>query len=51
LILGTAKDNEAQCYCDLVLAMPVDRLITPRLKLSFVRAVDEETAATSWGAA
>jgi hypothetical protein len=31
-------------YRDLVMAMLVDRLIAPRSKLGFVRAVDEETA-------
>jgi hypothetical protein len=50
LILSTAKGADARRYCDLVLAMIVDRLIAPRSKLSFVRAVDEETAATSLGA-
>src|SRR5438094_2153042 len=37
-------------YCDLVVAMMADRLIAPRSKLGFVRAVDEETAASSLGA-
>jgi hypothetical protein len=50
LILSTAKDTEARRCCDLVVAMLVDRLIAPRSKLGFVRAVDEETAATSLGA-
>jgi transposase len=50
LILSTAKDAEARRPCDLVMAMLVDRLITPRSKLGFVRAVDEETATTSLGA-
>ena len=50
LILSTAKDAQTRRYCDLVLAMIVDRLITPRSKLGFVRAVDEETATTSLGA-
>src|SRR5580692_6251264 len=49
LILSTAKDAEARRNCDLVVAMIVDRLITPRSKLGFVRAVDEETATTSVG--
>jgi hypothetical protein len=31
-------------HCDLVVAMIVDRLIAPRSKLGFVRAVDRETA-------
>jgi hypothetical protein len=50
LILSTAKDAEARRGCDLVVAMLVDRLIVPRSKLGFVRAVDEETATTSLGA-
>ena len=50
LILSTAKDAASRRHCDLVVAMIVDRLITPRSKLGFVRAVDEETATTSLGA-
>lgn len=50
LILSTAKDAASRRYCDLVVAMIVDRLIAPRSKLGFVRAVDGETAATSLGA-
>jgi hypothetical protein len=50
LILSTAKDAAARRHCDLVVAMMVDRLIAPRSKLSFVRAVDEETAISSLGA-
>src|SRR5271169_1354411 len=50
LILSTAKDKASRRYCDLVVAMMVDRLIAPRSKLGFVRAVDEETATTSLGA-
>src|SRR5229473_2166176 len=49
LILSTARDAEARRYCDLVVAMMVDRLIAPRSKLGFVRAMDEETATTSLG--
>src|SRR6516162_5926886 len=49
LILSTTRDAEARRYCDLVVAMMVDRLIAPRSKLGFVRAVDEETATTSLG--
>jgi hypothetical protein len=41
LILSRAKDTEARRYYDLVVAMMVDRLIAPRSKLGFVRAVDE----------
>ena len=51
LILSTAKDAPSRRYCDLVVAMIVDRLIAPRSKLGFVRAVDEETATSSPGAA
>ena len=50
LILSTAKDEASRRYSDLVMAMMVDRLIAPRSKLGFVRAVDEETATTSLGA-
>ena len=50
LILSTAKDAVSRRHCDLVVAMMVDRLIAPRSKLGFVRAVDEETAASSLGA-
>ena len=49
LLLSTAKDGVSRRHCDLVVAMMVDRLITPRSKLGFVRAVDQETAATSLG--
>jgi hypothetical protein len=49
LILSTAKDAPSQRFCDLVVAMIVDRLIAPRSKLGFVRAVDEATATTSLG--
>lgn len=51
LILSTSKDAASGRYCDLVVGMIVDRLIAPRSKLSFVRAVDEETAMSSLGAA
>ena len=50
LILSTTKDPASRRACDLVVAMIVDRLIAPRSKLGFVRAVDAETAATSLGA-
>jgi transposase len=50
LILSTAKDEVSRRHCDLVVAMMVDRLIAPRSKLGFVRAVDGETAVTSLGA-
>ena len=50
LILSAAKDPASRRCCDLVVAMMVDRLIAPRSKLGFVRAVDEETAISSSGA-
>jgi transposase len=50
LILSTATDEASRRHCDLVVAMMVDRLIAPRSKLGFVRAVDEETAISSLGA-
>lgn len=50
LILSTTKDAASRRHCDLIVAMMVDRLIEPRSKLSFVRAVDEETALSSLGA-
>jgi hypothetical protein len=49
LVLSTAKDEASRRNCDLVVAMMVDRLIAPRSKLGFVRAVDAETATTSLG--
>jgi len=50
LILSASRDAASRRYCDLVLAMMVDRLIAPRSKLGFVRAVDEETASSRLGA-
>ena len=50
LILSTAKDEASRRCCDVVVAMIVDRLIAPRSKLGFVRAVDAETAVSSLGA-
>src|SRR6266571_4259024 len=50
LILSTTKDQASRRHCDLVVAMIVDRLIAPRSKLGFVRAVDQETAISSLGA-
>lgn len=50
LIVSTAKDAASRRRCDLVVAMMVDRLIAARSKLGFVRAVDDETAASSLGA-
>jgi transposase len=49
LILSTAKGAASRRSCDLVVGMIADRLIAPRSKLGFVRAVDEATAATSLG--
>ena len=49
LILSTAKDAASRRFCDLVVAMIVDRLIAPRSKLGFVRAVDEASATSSLG--
>lgn len=49
LILGAAKDPASRRCCNLIVAMMVDRLIAPRSKLGFVRAVDEETASSSLG--
>jgi hypothetical protein len=49
LLLSTAKDSVSLRHRDLVVAMIVDRLVAPRSKLGFVRAVDEETACTSLG--
>src|SRR3981189_1333439 len=49
LILRPAKDEGAGRHCVLVVAMIVDRLIAPRSKLGFVRAVDQETAISSLG--
>src|ERR1700741_2463010 len=46
LMLSTAKDAASHRQCELVVAMIVDRLIAPRSKLGFVRAVDEATATT-----
>lgn len=50
LILSTAKDPASRRYCDVVVAMMVDRLIEPRSKLGFVRAVDQASAISSLGA-
>jgi hypothetical protein len=49
LILSTAQGAASRRHCDLVVAMIVDRLISPCSKLGFVRAVDEESALTSLG--
>jgi len=49
LLLSTAKDEASRRFRDLIVAMIVDRLIAPRSKLGFVRAVDAETACSSVG--
>jgi transposase len=49
LLLSTAKDEESVRRRDLIVAMIVDRLVAPRSKLGFVRAVGPETACTSLG--
>jgi transposase len=50
LILSTAKDAASRRHCNLIVAMMVDRLIMPRSKLGFVRAVDQQSAVSSLGA-
>jgi hypothetical protein len=50
LILSTAQDEQSRRYCDLIVGLIVNRLIAPRSKLGFVRAVDPETACSSLGA-
>ena len=49
LMLSTAKDADLRRHRDLVVGLIVDRLVTPRSKLGFVRAVNPETACTSLG--
>src|SRR5206468_864179 len=51
LLLSTAKDDRARRSCALAVGMIVDRLVAPRSKLGFVRAVTAETACTSLGQA
>jgi hypothetical protein len=50
LLLSTAKDDASVRYRDLVVGLIVDRLVTPRSKLGFVRAINDETANSSIGA-
>ena len=50
LILSTATDEASRRHRDLVVGLIVDRLIAPRSKLGFVRAVNPETACSSLGA-
>ena len=49
LILSAARDAPLPRHC-ILSSMMVDRLITSRSKLGFVRAVDEATATSSLGA-
>lgn len=49
LLLSTAKDEQSARWRDLIVAMIVDRLVAPRSKLGFVRAVGPGTACTSLG--
>jgi hypothetical protein len=50
LMLSTAKDDASMRHRDLVVGLIVDRLVTPRSKLGFVRAINAETANSSIGA-
>lgn len=49
LLLSTAKDDASRRHRDLVVGLIVDRLVSPRSKLGFVRAVNGESANTSLG--
>jgi hypothetical protein len=49
LILGTAKDEGSRRHRDLVVGLIVDRLVSPRSKLGFVRSVNGESADSSLG--
>ena len=49
LIVSTAKDEQSLRYRDLVMGLICDRLVAPRSKLGFVRAVNDDTATTSLG--
>ena len=50
LMLSTASDAASARHCALIIAMIVDRLVEPRSKLGFVRAVSRGTACSSLGA-
>ena len=50
LLLSTAKDAASLRHRDLVVGLIVDRLVSPRSKLGFVRAVNGESANSSLGA-
>ena len=47
LLLSTAKDAQSRRCCDLAVGLIVDRLLQPRSKLGFVRAVNGQTASSS----
>ena len=49
LLLSTAKDDASRRHRDLVVGLIVDRLVAPRSKLGFVRAINGESANTSLG--
>jgi transposase len=49
LLLSTAKDAATRRQRDLVVGLIVDRLVAPRSKLGFVRAVNGESANSSLG--
>src|SRR5271154_4464777 len=49
LLLSTAKDEPSRRCCDLAVGLIVDRLLAPRSKLGFVRAVNSQTASSSLG--
>jgi hypothetical protein len=48
LLLSTAKDAASRRHRDLVVGLIVDRLVSPRSKLGFVRAVNGETPIVAW---
>ena len=49
LMLSTAKDDASVRHRDLIVGLIVDRLVAPRSKLGFVRAINGESANTSLG--
>src|SRR6202142_2925482 len=49
LLLSTAKDEASRRFCDLTVGLIVDRLLGPRSKLGFVRAINGQTASSSLG--
>src|ERR1700685_1751611 len=44
LLLSTAKDKASRRFCDLTVGLIVDRLLAPRSKLGFVRAINGAVA-------